>query len=131
MPRARSWCGCEALRRLAAQRESGRLAELGSLCNFVEPARLDIVDVAVDRNLTRHEGVSTDALHVRTHALRLVPDREPVDDLAFRRSRPGPGIAPAVLVQGGGLKAAAQQLPHDLIGEGLHAAIGMVDHEPF
>ena len=71
-----------------------------------------------------------DALHVLEHALLLVGDGEPTDVLAFGRTAPAARIVPAAGVDAGGLEAAAQQLAHDVVGEGFHAAVGVVDDEP-
>ncbi len=47
-------------------------------------------------------------------------------------ARPWPGavIAPAAFVYGRDLQAAGEKPAHNLVGERLHAAVGMVDDEP-
>src|SRR5512139_2248393 len=71
-----------------------------------------------------------DALHVLEHALLLVGNGEPADVFALWRTASAAGIVPAAGVDAGGLEAAAQQLAHDVVGEGFHAAVGVVDDEP-
>jgi hypothetical protein len=51
--------------------------------------------------------------------------------VGFGRAGPLTVIDPALGCQLGGLETAAQKAPHGRLGEGFHAAIGMVDHEPF
>ncbi len=95
-----------------------------------QPATPHVVDEAVHGNRRRHQRVLPDARHVIHHALPLVLDRQPVDVLARRRPRPGADIGEPLRRQLRGLEAVAQQPAHDLIGEELHPAIGVVDDEP-
>ena len=69
-------------------------------------------------------------VNVLEHAQFLVGDGEPADVFALGRAGPAADIVPAAGVDAGGLEAAAQELAHDLVGEGLHAAVGVVDDEP-
>ena len=72
-----------------------------------------------------------DPSHVCRHALRLTLDREPVDVVTIRRSRPRADIVKAVRRECSRLQALGQKAPHRFVGEVLLTAAGMVNHEPF
>jgi len=107
------------------------LAGFGGRLHLDQPAALDIIDIAVDRHVGGHQRMRPDALHVGYDALGLVLDGQPIDEVAFRGAGSLPDIAPAPGPDLRGVEALLQQPAHHLIGEGLHAAIGVMDHEPF
>ena len=69
--------------------------------------------------------------HVGHDALGLVGDRQPVDELAFGRAGAVADIVEAALAECGGLEAACEQAAHDFVGEELHAAVRVMNDEPF
>ena len=71
------------------------------------------------------------AFHVLGHAFFLGLDGEPVDVIALSAARTLAAIVPAIRVDGSGFQAAGEQIAHDFIGEQLHAAVGVMDDEPF
>ncbi len=118
----------------AIARQTRRLLRLSGprrFGNFVQLAGLHIVDVPVDGDVTGHQRVTADAYDVLDDAPGVVRDRHPVDVLAFRRAWPRLRVAPAALIQARGLETFGEEAAHDLIREQLHAAVRMMDHEPF
>ena len=61
----------------------------------------------------------------------LVRDREPVDVRRGLRAGAGADVVEALGTQRRGLEAVRQEPGDDLVGEELHAAVGVVDDEPF
>ena len=57
-------------------------------------------------------------------------DREPVDVAAVGRSRPLAHVGETVGAELRGLETRLEQATHHIVGEELHAAVGVVDHEP-
>ena len=108
---------------------SGR-AGLRGVGHLDEPAGLDVVDVAVDRDAGRHQRVVADPLDVLGDAGGVVRDRQEVDVVARVGAGPLADVGEAVGAELGGLQAARQQAPDHVVGEELHAAVGVVDHEP-
>lgn len=70
------------------------------------------------------------ALDVLQHAFLLILDGQPIDIFAIGAARTFAAVMPAGGIDGSGLQASGQQTAHDLVGEGFHAAVGMVDDEP-
>ena len=95
-----------------------------------EPAGADVVDVPVDRGSIQGRGMRPDPGHVLHDTLALSLDRQPVDVVAFVRSGPATDIVEAVRTQCGRLQAAGEQAAHHVVGEELHAAVGVMDDEP-
>src|ERR1700693_2395376 len=79
-----------------------RLREI-SLLHFVKPAGLHVVDVAMDGDTFRHQGMGLEALHVIAHALRLIFDGEPLDEFAGPRTGPLTHVLETAFVQSGSL----------------------------
>src|SRR5262249_28037510 len=73
----------------------GGFSGLGRLIDLHEAAVLHIVNVAVDRDVLRHQRMITDAHNVVNHASGEVADRMPFDKLAFDRARALADVAPA------------------------------------
>jgi hypothetical protein len=74
--------------------------------------------------------VGADPGHIVDHALVAVGDGKPVDVGRFCGAWPLTEIGESVRAERGGLEAVRQQPAHDLVGEALHPAVGVVDHEP-
>src|SRR5262245_21950047 len=55
----------------------------------------------------------------------------PFDELAIDRARALADVAPAGFAKLCSVEAFRQQIAHHLVGERLHAAIGVMDDEPF
>ena len=70
------------------QCSSGRASGFSRFADLDQPARPDVVDVAVDRDPSGDEGMAADPTHVFDDALLAIGDREPVDLLAS--VEPGP-----------------------------------------
>src|SRR6516225_8157341 len=73
----------------------GGFSGLGRLIDLHEAAVLHIVNVAVDRDVLRHQRMITDAHNVVNHASREVADCMPFDELAIDRARALADVAPA------------------------------------
>src|SRR5262249_5105741 len=73
----------------------GGFSGLGRLIDLHEAAVLHIVNVAVDRDVLRHQRMITDAHNVVNHASGEVADRMPFDELAIDRARALADVAPA------------------------------------
>ena len=84
----------------------------------------------MDGDSRGHERVVADAAYVLDDARLAVGDREPVDGVSFAGAGSGPDVVEAVLPELGGLEALIEQPGHRLVREELHAAVGVVDHEP-
>ena len=81
--------------------------------------------------ITTINRVRADAPDIGRDALDLIPDGEPIDELPLTRARPPPGVMPAPRIKSRRLEALRQQAPHHLVGEGLHATVGVVNDEEF
>jgi hypothetical protein len=69
----------------AVNTASGRglcFARFGRRFHLDEAAGLDVIDVAADRYVRRHERMLADAAHVLNDARRLILDRMPFDEMA-------------------------------------------------
>src|SRR5262249_34410918 len=72
-----------------------RLFRPWSPIDLHEAAVLHIVNVAVDRDVLRHQRMITDSHNVLNHASGEVADRMPFDELAIDRARALADVAPA------------------------------------
>src|SRR5262249_27858541 len=109
----------------------GSLSGLGRLIDLHQAAALHVVNVTVDRDILRHQRMIADARNVLNHASGEVADRVPFDELAVDRARALADVAPTGFAELCGVEAFRQQIAHHLVGERLHAAIGVMDDEPF
>jgi len=75
--------------------------------------------------------VGAEAHDVLEHALGLIFDRVPVDEMTADRASTMLGIGPRLAVEIRGREIIVEQGTHDLVGKRFHAAIGVVDDEPF
>src|SRR5690554_3069020 len=75
--------------------------------------------------------MTADALDIIDDTLRVIVDRQPVDELPLTRAVPGAGVVPAFLVDSGRIQAAREQPAYHFVGEGFHTAVGVMNHEPF
>src|SRR5258707_15194473 len=73
----------------------GGLSELGRLIDLYQAAVLHIVNVAVDRDVLRHQRMVADAHYVFDHASGKVADRVPFDELAVDRAGALADVGPA------------------------------------
>jgi hypothetical protein len=69
------------------------------------------------------------ARHQRRYAL-LVFDGVPFNELAGARAVTVLGVRPSLPVEFCGFETVSEQVSDDVVGEKLHAAIGMVDDKP-
>ncbi len=69
--------------------------------------------------------------HIVDHALFQIADGEPVDIFAVHPAFVHAGVHPLAVLELGGAQAVAQQAAHDVVGKGFHAAVGVVNDEPF
>ena len=83
--------GAERARRAASARQGRSARRPASVAcgDLLEDARLDVVDVAVDRNPRRHERMVANPSYIVDDALVAIGDREPLD-VVDRPSEPGP-----------------------------------------
>ena len=68
--------------------------------------------------------------HIVDDGLGLVADREPVEVCGLGGAGAGADVHEAFGAQLGGLEGVREQSADDLVGEELHAAVGVVDDEP-
>jgi zinc-binding alcohol dehydrogenase family protein len=114
--------------------ETGRSARPplgGRIRHFEKPTGANVVDIAVDRNAAGHERVGADAPDVFDDAALKIGKGEPLNVPTVNRARSDADIAPAIIVQFGGFETLAQEMADDLVGKKLHAAIRVVNDEPF
>src|SRR5680860_544716 len=109
---------------------SSNLSSLGRLRYLDQSTGLNVIDIAVDSHRARHKRMRPDAPHVGRDALSLILDGQPIDELTFRGAWTAPDIMPTLCLKFRGVEALPQKRAHHLVGEGLHAAVGVVDHEP-
>src|SRR5258707_13465189 len=72
----------------------GGLSELGRLIDLYQAAVLHIVNLAVDRDVLRHQRMGPDGHYVFDHPSGKVADRVPFDELAVGRAGPLPALSP-------------------------------------
>src|SRR5215510_9324861 len=99
--------------------------------NLDKLAGADVVDVPVHRNGLGNERVVADALDVVAHGFLLVLDREPFDVFAGSRTRAFANITETGGSEFGGFKAGTEEAAHDIVGEELHAAVGVMNDKEF
>src|SRR5262245_10347622 len=104
------------------------LARLG---NLIKTAAAHIVNIAVDWNGVRHERVVAQPDNVINDASFEIRKGVPFDISTIDRSGTLSMIMPAALVESGRFEALFQKSGHDIVAEQLHAAVRVVDHEPF
>jgi len=75
------------------------LPGLGRLLDLHQAAVLHIVNIAVDRDVLRHQRMVADAHHILNHASGEVADRVPFDELAVDRARALADVAPASVAE--------------------------------
>jgi hypothetical protein len=76
-------------------------------------------------------GYKVGAFHVVHDALRKVLERQPADIVAGRLAAAMLGIGPSLAIERRCLKIICEQIADCCVVEQFHAAIGVVDHEPF
>src|ERR1039458_3971966 len=101
------------------------------LLHFFQTSALDVVDISINRNVRRNERVRFDTLDIRAYAFLLVADGEPFNEIARVRSGTSSGILPFAILKRRRLQTLGQQAADHFIREIEHAAVGMVNHEPF
>src|SRR5439155_11284345 len=69
------------------------------------------------------------APHVGDDGSRIILHREPINELTLRRSGAFPDIAKAAGRELRGLEATGKEIPHHLVREEQHAAVGVVNDE--
>ena len=89
----------QAKRRDYAQCALRRLADLGRFRDLVDLAGLHIIDVAVDRDVFRHQRMRTDARDVLRDAFLLILDRVPLDEVAGRAAAAMLRVRPVLAVE--------------------------------
>ena len=92
---------------------------------------MDVVDVAVDGDGVRHERAGADAGDICDDGLGLVFDGEPFDEFGCGGTGALADIFEAFRGEGGGFEAVGEEAAHDVAGEELHAAVGVMDNEEF
>jgi hypothetical protein len=70
------------------------------------------------------------ATHVLDHARLLILDRVPLDEMAGRVTAVMMRVRPSLSVKGGGRQIVVEEIRHHLVGEQLHSAVRVMDHEP-
>jgi hypothetical protein len=55
----------------------------------------------------------------------------PLDEMTGRVATMVMGIRPLLSIEGGGSKIVLEEVAHDVVGERLHPAIGVMNDEPF
>ncbi len=73
---------------------SGSATRLGRLAHLVESAAFHVVDIPIDRDIARNERMLADAPDVLQHALLLLGDGVPFDEMASRAAAAVLGIRP-------------------------------------
>src|SRR5262249_39632845 len=114
----------------ACPRLSRGLARRACFLHLVDASGRAVIDEAVDRYATRHQRITTDALDVLNHALGQILDRVPVDEMAVDRAATMFRIGPLLAVEVCCFEIVLEQIAHDFISEGQHAAVGVMDDEP-
>lgn len=71
-----------------------RLALLRRLWHLDEPTGTHVVDVAVDRNPSRHQRMIADSPHIGDEGMIRVPNRQEIDELGLGRSRAPTDVVP-------------------------------------
>ncbi len=75
------------------------LSGLGRLLDLHQAAVLNIVNVAIDPDVLRHQRMVADAHNIVNHASGEVADRVPFDELAVDRARALADVAPASVAE--------------------------------
>src|SRR3989442_3081939 len=97
--------------------------------DFFQPASFYIENVSVDRNGPGNQRVVANAPHVGDDGSGIIFHREPINELALRRSGAFPDIAKAAGRELCRLEATGKKIPHHLVREEQHAAVGVVNDE--
>ena len=95
-----------------------------------QAASPDVVQEAVDRDARPGRADAADPADVIDDAAGLVLDRQPVDIGGLGGTRAAADVVEAVRSEGRGLEAVGEQVADHLVGEELHAAVGVMDDEP-
>src|SRR6185437_9380347 len=74
-------------------------AGFGGRCDFVQATALDIIDIAVDRDVAGNERMRPDPAHVLHDARLLVLDRVPLDEMAGRVAAAMMRVRPCLAVE--------------------------------
>jgi hypothetical protein len=75
--------------------------------------------------------VTSDTRHIIDDTLLEIRNGMPLNKLSSGRAGPDSDILPALLSDGGRFQAVLQQVGKDIDSEKLHAAVCVMDHEPF
>jgi hypothetical protein len=97
--------------------------------HFLQASGGHVVNEAAHRQVIRHKRVLVNAFRVILHAGFQVTEGQPLDLRPLCRAWPHAHVAPALLVDDSSVEAAGEQVAHDLVGEQLHAAVGVVNDE--
>src|SRR5262245_33152508 len=84
---------------LAVQRLSCRPTGRACLLHLVEPSGRHVIYEAVYGDIAGDQRVGADAHHILEHALRLIFDRVPVDEMATDRAAAMFGIGPPLAIE--------------------------------
>jgi len=98
---------------------------------FNEVPGVDVVDVAVNRNMFCDERMLTDTADVLSHARSLILNGVPFHEFACAGSMTVLRIRPSFTVKFCGLQTISKQIADHVVCEKLHTAVGMVDDKPF
>src|SRR5215467_4393077 len=99
--------------------------------NLDKLAGADVVDVSVHLNGFGNERVVADALDVVAHGFLLVLDREPFDVFAGSRTRAFANLTETGGSEFGTFEAGTEEVAHHIVGEELHAAVGVMNDKEF
>src|ERR1700728_482927 len=80
-------------------------ASAGSLGHLDKLARSYVVEVAIDGNSSRNQGMSTDSSYIRHDALLKILNRKPVYVLAGGRASAASNILPTAVLDDRGFEA--------------------------
>ena len=105
-------------------------AGFGCFGYFNEVPGVDVVDVAVNRNMLCDERMLTDAAYVLNHTRSLILDGVPFYELTCARSMTVLRIRPSFTVKLCGFQTISKQIADHVVREKLHATVGVVDDKP-
>src|SRR6202044_3294876 len=114
-----------------ARQRSASGAHSCSLFNLDELTGLDIVQVAVEGDRGGNQWVISDALDIVDDGPLLVGDGEEIGELRCAGAGAFAHILETFSRESCRFKGAGKQTTDDIVGEELHAAVGVMDNEEF
>ena len=72
-----------------------------------------------------------DTTYICYHAAGFVLEREPLYVISRRRASARARVFPGPVLDAGRLQTLRQKSPHNLIAEGQHAAVAVMNHKSF